>query len=124
MATTLPGKFGGRQGLGRLRGRVRFESPVRSAGDTGQRRPEGWTDEGTVWAEIVEVIGAEQGEHDQQVPEHTHRISLRGVLHVLHDWRAIWNGRTFNVVLVTGAGTGIANGLVLLCMELPPSTET
>lgn len=120
------GKYGGKSGVGGLRDRVRFESPVRTAGATGQAKVTAWHDEGTVWAEVIETTGIVASEYvraDQQVPEHTHQINIRGGLAVLHDWRAVWNGRILNVVAAPGSGSGIANRMAVFCKETPASTQ-
>jgi len=112
----------GTRRLGQLRNRVRLESPVRTAGATGQSDVTGWTDQGTFWASVEETVGNDDTRHNQQVPEHTHEVLMRGGPAILHDWRIVWNSRILNVVAVTGSGSSLANGLMVLCKETPAST--
>lgn len=108
--------------IGEMRDRVQWRRPIRTAGGTGQQKVTGTALEATTWAKVESRYGAERQTHDQQQPDHTHVITIRGGVDILHDWLAVWGGLTLQVVSAPPAGSGIANEQVILCKLVPAST--
>jgi SPP1 family predicted phage head-tail adaptor len=109
--------------IGKLRDRVAWYQPIRSRSATGQSVRE-WELVGSCWSNVEIVSGRDTFRHDQQQPEHTHRITIRGgTIEVKHDWKAVWNGANLEVVYATPASTGIENEVVILCKEIAASTS-
>ncbi len=108
--------------IGEMRDRVEWRSPVRTPGGTGQQKVSGSAVQATTWAKVVPRLGGERQTHDEQQPDHSHAITIRGGVTILHDWVAVWNGLTLQVVSAPPSGSSLANEQLILCREIPAST--
>lgn len=110
--------------IGWLRHRVKWFSPSRTEGDTGQESATFATEEAETWAEVVPASAFERFGHAQQYPEATHGIRFRlpSVPGVKHDWRATWGTRTFDVKGIVVAPDPQSFSWAE-CVELPESSE-
>ena len=112
---------------GKLRDAVAWQSPVRTTSVTGQSVVT-WADAGSQRCFVEAVTGSERTQHDQPVPQHSHRVTIRSrTFAVAHDWRGVWVDRaglphTLNAVVILPADTG-EDWQVVLCQEQAPTTE-
>lgn len=111
---------------GSLRDQIAWQSPVRTTGTTGQRVV-AWADAGTQRCHVEAAGGLERLDHDQPLPQHSHRVTVRcRTLPVNHDWRGTWIDRSglsrvLNAVVILPADTG-DDWQVVLCQEQAPTT--
>ena len=110
--------------IGDFRDRVEWRSPIHTRGGTGQAKITGSALETTTWACVEPRLGTEHQTHDLQQPEHTHVVTIRGGVAILHDWLCVWNGATLQVVSAPPSGSSLANEQRILCKEVPASTTT
>lgn len=112
-------------GVGRLRDRVTFKSPVRTAGQTGQQKVTGWTLEYETWGQVEPAVTArEKYGHGQQFATASHAVTLRGRATADEPkptWQATWKGRTLNVLGTLPGDSGVNSILVVYCQELLPT---
>ena len=112
---------------GRLRDVIAWESPTREASATGQAVVT-WAAVDDQRCHVEAVTGMERTQHDQPVPQHSHRVTVRArTLDIRHDWLGLWTPkggvqRTLNVVIVMPADTG-EDWQIVLCQEQAPTTE-
>lgn len=107
---------------GRLQDVLTWESPTRTASATGQAVVT-WASEGTQRCHVETTAGGEREYADQPLPQHSHRVTVRArTKDIRHDWRATWNGRQLNVVVILPADTG-DDWQTVLCQEQAPTTE-
>lgn len=114
--------------VAKLRDRILWQSPVRAQSATGQPVVT-WEDAITstsdhkVWCSVETAGARDQFRHDQQAPDHSHRVTVRGGFDIRHDWRGLWNGIVLQVVHAPPVQTGITSEQVILCRDIAISTE-
>lgn len=102
---------------GRLRHRVRLESPTATQdGETGAPVM-GWADEGDVWAAIEPVSVKDFIAADQRQANVTVRIVLRPVAGLDETWRVIHGARVYQIVGVLPDAESGLEYLTLACNQ-------
>lgn len=99
--------------IGRMRARVRLESPSRVEDEIGGAAIT-WQDQGAVWAEIVVAGGATSASYDTAVSVNTFRVSINSRGDIRAGWRVAWGGR---LLRITGVRDDGAAQLELQCEE-------
>lgn len=101
---------------GRLRRRVQLQSKTTTRNDYGEP-VETWSTQATVWARVRVGRGQEMRRGDVADAQYTHEIGIRERSDVDERWRALWNGRTLDIVGVSPPEKP-GGEMVLMCKEV------
>ncbi len=99
--------------IGRLRARIRLESPVRAEDNLGGATLS-WLSQGDVWAEIVAGGVSQTATFDTAPSVTAYTFTINRRTDVRAGWRATWAGRVFRIVGVRDEG---AARIELVCDE-------
>ncbi len=102
--------------IGALRARVRVLRPVRTSDDLGGAAI-AWSDEGAIWAHIVETGASESAAFDALRPSVSASVRIRTGRAIAAGWRVAWGARVFRVLAVRADEAAWLN---LSCEEVSP----
>ena len=83
--------------IGRLRHRIALQQNTPTQADDGSR-VDGWTTVAIVWGELLEIRGREYLAAQEAHSELNAKIRIRYRSDVRAEWRAQFDGRTFNIL--------------------------
>ena len=89
--------------IGRMRTRVRLESPTRSADNIGGAAIT-WTNQGDVWAEISAGGGSQSVDFDTAPSTTAYSFTINRRTDVRAGWRVVWGARVFAIRAVRDEG--------------------
>lgn len=89
--------------IGRMRARVRLESPQRTADNIGGAAIT-WTNQGDVWAEISAGGGGQSAGFDTAPSATAYAFAINRRTDVRAGWRVVWGARVFAVRAVRDEG--------------------
>jgi len=101
---------------GRFRHRITLQRNVPTQAPDGSRVDD-WRNVATVWGELLEIRGREFLAAAEAHSELTSKIKIRYRPDVRPEWRALFDGRTFNILHVADL-KGRRRELELLAAEI------
>ncbi len=92
------------EAIGRMRARVRLESPTRAADNIGGAAIT-WTTQGDVWAEIGAGGGGQNADFDAAPSSTAYSFAINRRTDVRAGWRVVWGTRVFTILAVRDEGS-------------------
>ncbi len=91
------------EAIGRMRARVRLESPLRTADNMGGAAIT-WTNQGEVWTEVSASGGGQSADFDTAPSTAAYSFEINRRTDVRAGWRAVWGARVFAIRAVRDEG--------------------